>query len=205
MAKISNELLKAAQNAQEKYGIPTAFTLSIAGAETSFGTKGTGASKNNLFGMKNGNGQFKTYSSIAESVEDFATQLTGAKGTALSKAYAESINGAKTISEFVDGMLENGWTSDKGYKEMVVGVYNDLVKDKDLIASIGSIDSLKINQENVIENTASDTNDLKWWGDFLVVLLCILIVIGGIVFLALSVADSTNFSLKKGVDKLADK
>lgn len=195
MAKISNELLKASQNASAKYGIPTSVILGFAGLETSYGTTGMGKSKNNVFGIGS-----KTYSSVTESVEDFAKLVTGNKDSSQSKKYGKATANAKTDEEWINAIRDAGYNS-----EYADGVYEKKV--------LSVIESGNLTQYNTGEthattgtsdtvSTSSSSNDLTWWGDFLVVLLCILLVIGGVVFLAMGVMDSTNFSLKKGVEKV---
>lgn len=197
MAKISNELLKASQNASAKYGIPTSVILGFAGLETSYGTTGMGKSKNNVFGVGS-----NTYSSVTESVEDFAKLVTGNKDSAQSKKYGQAVANAQTDEEWVTAITKAGYNS-----EYASGVYENKVLS---VIKSGNLTQYNTGETHastgVTETTTTATgNDLTWWGDFLVVLLCILVVIGGVVFLALAVKDSTNFSLKKGVEKLANK
>lgn len=197
MAKISNELLKASQNASAKYGIPTSVILGFAGLETSYGTTGMGKSKNNVFGIGN-----KTYSSVTESVEDFAKLVTGNKDSSQSKIYGKATANAKTDEEWINAIRDAGYNSE----------YADGVYEKKVLSVIESGNLTQYNTgetHEIVHGGSSGTiptstgNDLKWWGDFLVVLLCILVVIGGVVFLAMAIKDSTTFSLKKGVEKLA--
>lgn len=53
--------------------------------------------------------------------------------------------------------------------------------------------------------TSSSSNDLKWWGDLVVILFCIIVVIGGVVFLAMAVTKSTGIDTKKIAKKAVKK
>lgn len=191
MAKISDELLKASQNASEKYGIPTSVILGFAGLETSYGTKGMGKSKNNLFGIGS-----KSYDSVTDSVEDFAKLVTGNKSSSQSKKYGEAVANAQTDEEWITAITKAGYNS-----EYASGVYEGKV--------LSVIESGNLNQYNkggstssVTTSSSTEDTDLTWWGDLLVILLCILVVVGGVVFLAFAVKESVDIDITKGVEKL---
>ena len=183
MAKISDELLKASQNASAKYGIPTSVILGFAGLETSYGTAGMGKSKNNVFGIGN-----KTYSSVTESVNDFARLVTGNKPSSQSKKYGKATASAKTDKEWVNAITKAGYNS-----EYAEGVYEGKV-----LSVIKNQNLDQYNDGKTLTGTSVDISDsvsdsdLSWWGDFVVVLICILLVIGGVVFLAMGVMDSNK-------------
>ncbi len=119
MAKPSQELIKASQDASKKYGIPASVILAFAGGETSYGTAGMGKSKNNLFGIGN-----KSYSTVSDSVEDFAKLVTGNKSSSQSKKYGNAIKNAKTTKDYVEAIRNAGYNSENpNYVNLVMGVY----------------------------------------------------------------------------------
>lgn len=192
MAKISDELLKASQNASEKYGIPTSVILGFAGLETSYGTKGMGKSKNNLFGIGN-----NTYSSVTESVEDFAKLVTGNKSSSQSKKYGQAVKNAQTDEEWITAITKAGYNS-----EYAEGVYEGKVLSVIESGNLTKYNSGKASSSSSSSSSSSGDSDLKWWGDLLVVFLCILVVGAGVVFLAFSIKESVDIDIAKGVENL---
>lgn len=187
MANISNELLKASEQASKNYGIPQEVILGFAGYETSYGTTGTGKSKNNLFGIMNSDGTAKTYSSITESVMDFAKLVTGNKDSSQSKKYGEAVASAKTSEEWVNAIRDSGYNSE--YED---GVYESAVM-KIINYSVKPLLGLSSNTES----TTSSNFNLKWWGDIVIVVVAVLLIIGGVAFIGLSVTGSGSSTVSK--------
>lgn len=187
MAEISNELLTASKEASEKYGIPVSVILAFAGNETSFGTAGMGISKNNVFGIGN-----KTYSSVAESVDDFASLVTGNKSSSQSKKYGSAVANASTDEEWITAITNAGYNS----------VNANYVSDTMNVISYYNLD--QYNNSSVSGTSTSTTTgesiDLKWWGNLIVVLFAIVVVCGGVWFLYMSVKNTSTVS--KVVDKI---
>lgn len=180
---ISNELLKASETASKNYGIPKEVILGFAGLETSYGTAGAGKSKNNLFGIMNADGTAKTYSSVAESVEDFAKLVTGNKDSAQSKKYGKATANATTSEEWVNAIRDSGYNS-----EYADGVYEKKVMN--VIDSIGG--KLLGTESKELGISAEDLSNkgLKWWGDIVVVVVAVLLIVGGVVFLGMGVTST---------------
>ena len=186
---ISQELLTASKTASKNYGIPQEVILGFAGLETSYGTKGVGKSKNNLFGIMKADGTAKTYGSITESVEDFAKLVTGNKDSAQSKKYGEATSKATTTAEWVNAIRDSGYNSeyaDGVYEGKVMSVINGIVDDKGKLIeeAVGKL-TLESDKYDFTKKI-----DLKWWGDVVIVVVIILILVGAVVFLGLGVTSN---------------
>lgn len=197
---ISQELLNASQTASKNYGIPQEVILGFAGLETSFGTAGVGKSKNNLFGIMNADGTAKSYTSITESVNDFARLVTGNKDSAQSKKYGEATSKATTTAQWVNAIRDSGYNSeyaDGVYEGKVMNVINGIVDDKGKLIedAVGKL-TLDNNDYDFTPKT-----DLKWWGDVVIVVICILLIVGGVVFIGLGVTNTPKLNAIKDVVK----
>ena len=190
MADISNELMTASASASKKYNIPQSVILGFAGLETSFGTAGTGKSKNNLFGIMNSDGTAKKYSSVADSVDDFAALVTGNKSSSQSKKYGNATANAKTDSEWVYAITGAGYNS----------VYAHGVYEEKVLSVINGLDGIE-NSEATSQSTSTGTS-VNWWGQIVVVLSAILIIVGGVVFLYLAIESSGNSPISSGIGKI---
>lgn len=196
MAQISNELVAAAQAASATYNIPVGVILAFAGNETSYGTAGMGASKNNVFGIGN-----KSYNNITESVNDFAALVTGNKDSAQSKKYGNATKDAATVSDWVTAITKAGYNSvNPNYIKDTMNVYESHKLSQ---YDNGSIPAGSVSDQTVIL-TGSRSDSLKWWGDILAVLLSVVSMICGIIFVVLMVGDMTGVdptNIKKSVAK----
>lgn len=188
MADISKELMEASASASKKYNIPQSVILGFAGLETSFGTAGAGKSSNNLFGIMDSDGTPKAYSSIEESVNDFASLVTGNKSSNQSKIYGQATANASTESEWVYAITGAGYNS-----VYPVGVYEEKV-----LSVINGLDNVEIIDTTVRPQQTKVT----WWGQIVVVIGAILIIVGGVVFLYLSIENSGNNPISSGIDKI---
>ena len=181
---INKELLLASELYSRKYNIPVSVILGFAGLETNFGKTGMGKSKNNLFGIGS-----NTYSSIAESVEDFCKLVTGNKDSSQSKKYGEATKNAKTISDWINAIRDAGYNSE--YED---GVYEQKVMDVITSHNLTQYDdetyefSYDDLTENV-ENAGFRNNNTVWWGDMIVTIFSIILVIMGVVFMSLAVTS----------------
>lgn len=174
---ISQELLNASKQASENYGIPQEVILGFAGYETSYGTAGVGKTKNNLFGIMNGDGTAKSYSTIAESVEDFAKLVTGKYDSAQSKKYGEATSKATTNYQWVNAIRDSGYNS-----EYADGVYEGKV--------MNIIKGLNLSNSG----TVTSVGELKWWGDVVIVVVAVLLIVGAVVFLGMGVTSTSSGS-----------
>lgn len=190
MAKVSDELLKASQEASKKYGVPVSVILGFAGLETSFGTAGMGVSKNNLFGIGK-----TTYKNVKESVEDFCKLVTGQKDSAQSKKYGDATSKATTVYGWVDAIRDAGYNS-----EYTDGVYEQKIMDVIESHNLTQYDNGEISTGSTDSSFISNDNNIVWWGDMIVTIFSLLLVIGGFVFIGLAVTSNTTG--KNVVDKL---
>lgn len=191
MAQISEELKTASREASKKYGIPQSVILGFAGLETSFGTAGTGKSKNNLFGIMNSDGVAKSYATVTDSVEDFAKLVTGNKDSAQSQKYGKATANATTNAEWVTAITEAGYNS-----ENAPGVYEDKVLN---VIEYHNLDSYNTgNSRSGGFNTSGQTSGgsfgggLTWWGDIVIVVFSIILILAGVVFIGLAVTNTTG-------------
>lgn len=196
MAKIKQELITASQKASQLYGIPASVILGFAGYETSYGTAGVGASKNNAFGiMSNGSG--KRYASLTDSVMDFARLVTGNKDSSQSRKYGEATANAKTNAEWVNAIRDAGYNS-----EYADGVYESrimqMIKNDDLNQyNVSGYAPTDVSGEGFSDGSQDETSTgLNWWGDIVKVVFCILLILGGVIFTGLAVtSNSTGLSI----------
>ena len=188
---INQELLSAGKNASEKYGIPSTVIYGIAGFETSYGTAGVGKSRNNLFGIMQSDGKTAiTFDSVTDSVEYFAKLVTGNFDGPQSKKYGEATATATTVEDWINAIVNAGYNS-----EYAEGVYTSKVmeiieRDKD---------SYNLSDDEIISSSSGSGSsgliskiDLKWWGDVVIVVICILFIVGGVVFLGMCVTNTSD-------------
>lgn len=179
MAKISNELLTAAEKYSKQYNIPVSVILAFAGNETSFGTAGMGKSKNNLFGIGS-----TTYSSVDASVEDFAKLVTGNKDSNQSKVYGNATKGAGTVNEWVTAITKAGYNStNKNYVSDTMKVYN--------YYNLGQYDKTNVNVGDTDTEKLTNEIGLAWWGDIVKVIFILIIIVLGVIMLGTAITSST--------------
>lgn len=181
----SNELIQSAQEAYRKYGVPVAVTLGFAGLETQYATdpNSVGVSKNNPMGYIV-NGKAMTFSSISEAVDRWARLVTGNLGTSLSSKYGEATSKATSYYEWIDAIRETGYNS-----EYADGVYEGN------IMKIIERDNLSQYETDVLPmgsiSTGSSIKGLKWWGDIVIVIFSIILVVMGVAFLGIGITSSS--------------
>lgn len=202
MAVPSNELIQAAQKAYQNYGVPVSVTLGFAGLETQYGTTGTGKSKNNPMGYIV-NGKAMTFNNVEEAIDRWARLVTGNLGTNLSTKYGEATSKATSTYEWIDAIRETGYNS-----EYADGVYEGN------IMKIVERDNLTQYDSNVLPLGSGTTstlsvgtgNGVKWWGDIVIVVFSIILIIMGVAFLGLGVtSNGTGNALAKKVKKAVRK
>lgn len=194
MPTIKGELISSAQEASKKYGIPVSVILGFAGLETQYGETGMGKSKNNLFGIgKN------VYSSISESVEDFARLVTGQKSSAQSKKYGQATAGASSNEEWVNAIRDAGYNSeyaDGVYEQKILDVINSHgLNDYNLESSGGNTPELEGDTAESFSSSGgsfAQNIGLEWWGDIVRVVFAVLLVIGGFAFLGLAITGGSG-------------
>ena len=106
MATFSPEVIRLAQETQEKYGVPASVTLAQYATESGYGKSWLARNANNYFGMTgsyNGQKVFKTdrywrkYSSMEESFNDHGRLLSSGR-------YAQATKGATSADAYIDAI-----------------------------------------------------------------------------------------------------
>lgn len=176
MANFSDEEIKLAQKVQDTYGVPASVTLAQYALESGYGKSTVG--KNNYFNIKGkGTGGYRDYDSKEKSFMDFGRLLT-------TDRYTSQTNGSTNAKDYVQGVKDGGYAEDPNYVKKVMSIIN-------------SNNLTKYDADGTWENgtyggagtTISDSSvnlGLEWWGDVVRVILVLLIVGGGLVFLAMS-------------------
>ena len=166
MARFSNEEIALAQKVQDTYGVPVSITLAQYGLESGYGNSTVG--KNNYFNIKgDGTGGYRDYSSKEESFMDFGKLLS-------SNRYTEHTSKAQSVQEYIEGVKAGGYAEDPEYVSKVMSIINS--------------NNLTAYDTGDYTLTTSDIS-LKWWGDIVVVVFCILLVLAGVVFVCLMFGD----------------
>ena len=140
--QLTNEMIKSAQDNQEKYRIPASITLGQIILESS-GSYDGGVSKlaykaKNLFGIKGAgsagtyhintreekNGKtftttagFRKYNSYAESIEDHGLLL-------MKDRYTAKTQNATTVQEYAQALQDAGYATDSNYAKKLMSVIN---------------------------------------------------------------------------------
>lgn len=190
MANITEEDIKLAQQVQAQYGVPTSVTLAQYGLESGWGKSTVG--NNNYFNIKgNGTGGYRDYNSKAESFMDYGKLLS-------SERYTSQTSGATNVQEYVQGVKNGGYAEDPKYVEKVMGVINsNNLTSYDMQGSAGGIGGFIANgvASGTVGNAITD-NGIKWWGDIVIVVFTVILIIGGVLFLAFAVLENTSVSDK---------
>lgn len=206
--KLTQEMIDGAKQTESLYGVPTSITLGQIMLESGGSNEGglsTLAYKyNNLFGVtagsswkgetvymtnKNGtDGQtYRVYSSIMDSIIDHGKLLN-------TDRYTKNTKNAKTIEQYAQAIKNSGYATDPEYVSKLLSV----IKSNNLTSyDLGTWTSGASEGAGDIEigtthggggymHTATDSNDLKWWGDIIVVILSVLLIALGVVFFVLA-------------------
>lgn len=107
MGNFSNEVVRLAQQSEEKYGVPASVTLAQYALESSYGKSSLARTRNNFFGMRNGSKGWQTFDSMADSFDAHGKLLAG-------DLYASKTAGAKTVKEYVNAIAETYAPSSDG-------------------------------------------------------------------------------------------
>ena len=124
MGGFSNEVIRLAQESQEKYGVPASVTLAQYALESGYGKSNLARTKNNYFGMRNGSKGWQSFDSMADSFE--------AHGQLLAKPlYANKTAGASSVEEYVQAIAETYAPSSDGNNDYY-GQIMKIINDNDL-------------------------------------------------------------------------
>lgn len=200
--KLTKEMIEGAKKTEEEYGIPSSVTLAQIIQESSGsyegGLSGLAYKYNNLFGVTKGSSwtgetvtmsnkagtdtkTYRVYSSVIDSIVDHAKVL-------LKSRYTQYTGKATTVDEYIDGIAKGGYAEDPNYASNLKSV----IKSYNLTAYDGTSwkgKSGKLTSDDVddVDGTGDNSetskdSDLKWWGDIVIVVLCILLIGLGILF-----------------------
>lgn len=121
MGNFSSEVIKLAQESEQKYGVPASVTLAQYALESGYGKSTVAKTKNNYFGMRNGSNGWQSFDSMADSFD--------AHGELLSKSlYADKTANATTAEEYVRAIAETYAPSsdgNAGYADKIMKIIND--------------------------------------------------------------------------------
>lgn len=231
---LTKEMIDGAKHTEEQYGIPSSVTLAQimleSGGSYEGGLSGLAYNYNNLFGVTAGSSwtgetvvmsnkagtdtkTYRVYDNIEDSIVDHARVL-------LNSRYTQYTGNAQTVSEYVDGVAKGGYAEDPNYAsklKSMISKYNLTAYDgnswqgKSGKLSTSDVESVTSSTHNSTLST-SETSDLKWWGDIVVVVLAVLLIGLAIVFFISAfngVKAPTSFNVgknltKKVVNKVSD-
>lgn len=217
-------VIYGAQQSQYDYGVPASVTLAQWALESGWGTSQLSTHYHNDFGItagdswdgdtiymtnKNGtDGQtYRVYETSYDSIVDHAKLLQ-------SQRYTQYTNNATTVEEYVQGIKDGGYATDKDYVSKIMSLieqydlnqYNDYASTGYVTGSDGKPATLPnkdiMGAPLTNTNSSSDDNDLKWWGDLIVMILSVLLVVLAVVFLVLAFNGGSVTSVAgKAIDK----
>lgn len=121
MGNFSSEVVRLAQQSEQKYGVPASVTLAQYALESGYGKSQLAKTKNNYFGMRNGSKGWQSFDSMADSFD--------AHGKLLAKPlYADKVKNAQTVEEYVNGIAETYAPSSDGnnnYAGKIMQIINE--------------------------------------------------------------------------------
>ena len=206
MGNFTSEDIKLAQDVQAKYGIPASVTLAQYALESGYGKSTVGA--NNYFNIKGtGNGGYQNYTSKAESFDAYGKLLSGER-------YTSKTSSATNVQEYVQGVKNAGYAEDPNYVSKVMGVVtsNNLTQyDSTSGGSYGGGGAQNVHGDGNLTYINQDENGnlykvnklgLEWWGDIVVVVFSVMLLIAAVLCLSLAVmGDAPVKNAKKKIVK----
>lgn len=194
--KLTKEMISASKKTEEAYGIPSSITLGQimleSGGSYDGGLSGLAWKYNNLFGITKGSWkgetvtmsaqggrdtkEYRVYGSKTDSIIDHAKVL-------LNSRYTKYTKNAQTVSEYADGIAKGGYATDPDYASKLMAV----IKSNNLTAYDGDRwqgKSGKLTTNDIEDISGDDSNetDLKWYGDLIVIVLCVLLLGLAVIF-----------------------
>ena len=124
MATFSSEVIRLAQQSEEKYGVPASVTLAQYALESGYGKSTIAKTKNNYFGMRNGSSGWQSFNSMSDSFDAHGKLLAG-------DLYSSKTANAKTVEEYVNGIAETYAPSSDGNNDYA-GQLLKIINDNDL-------------------------------------------------------------------------
>lgn len=107
MATFSTEVIRLAQESEEKYGVPASVTLAQYALESGYGKSTLAKTKNNYFGMRNGSKGWQEFGCMAESFDAHGKLLA-------SERYSSKTANASNVTEYVNAIAETYAPSSDG-------------------------------------------------------------------------------------------
>lgn len=216
---LTQDMIAGAQATEKKYGIPASVTLAQimleSGGSNKGGLSGLAANYNNLFGVTAGSswkGQtvtmsnkagtdtktYRVYDSIQDSIEDHGKVL-------INERYTIYTSQAKDSYEYAAGIAKGGYAEDKYYSSKLQKIMrdNNLTQYDGAAPNSGSghdsgghrVDGDTITDSNGnVSQIPVDTEEgnLKWWGDLIVLVLSVLLIVLAVVFFTQAFGKSIN-------------
>ena len=107
MGKFSNQVIRLAQETEQKYGVPASVTLAQYALESGYGSSYLARTKNNYFGMRNGSKGWQEFDSMEESFDAHGRLLA-------SERYTSKTAGKTSIADYVNAFAETYAPSSDG-------------------------------------------------------------------------------------------
>lgn len=174
MGQFTNEDIRLAEQVQEKYGVPASVTLAQYALESGYGKSTVG--QNNYFNIKGtGTGGYKDYQSKEDAFMDYGRLLT-------TERYTEYTQDATTVQEYVQGIYDAGYAEDINYVSKIMSVIKS-----------NNLQDAKSSETIISNNTGISTagDSVNGWGQIVVVVFALLLVVMGVVFVGIAVTSST--------------
>ena len=146
MSDFSNEVVRLAQESEEKYGVPASVTLAQYALESGYGKSQLAKTKNNYFGMRNGSKGWQTFDSMADSFDAHGKLLSGS-------LYASKTVNASTVEEYVNGIAETYAPSSDGNNDYA-GKLLEIIENNNLT----QYDSGNYSSGSVSESSTSNSS-----------------------------------------------
>lgn len=181
MGGFKKEDITYAKEVQEKYNVPASIVLAQYALESGYGTSALATQNNNYFGMRDGSSGWQKFSSKKDSFMAYGELLS-------SSLYADKTKGATNSGEYIDAIAETYAPSSDGNNNYA-GQIKAIISDFDLT----QYDDKSVysgNSSGEVKTTKSDEYGLVWWGDIVKVVFCILVIVGGVIFIGLSVTSN---------------
>lgn len=199
--QLTKDMIEGAQACEQQYGIPASVTLGQimleSGGSNAGGLSGLAYKYNNLFGvtkgsswkgetvvMSNKNGgdtqTYRVYENVYDSIKDHGKVL-------MQSNYTQYTSQAKTAYEYAEGIAKGGYATDKDYATKLKNV----IKSNNLTAydsdnwqgKSGTISMTEVsNTMSQMSPTRFSSNNVKWYGDLIIVIMCVGVAIIGVIF-----------------------
>ena len=192
--------IQYAKEVQSTYGVPASVTLAQYAYESGYGTSNLAKKNNNYFGMRNGSKGWQKFDSKKDSFLAYGKLLSG-------ELYTSKTKDAENVTQYVNAMAETYAPASDGnnnYAENILKIIseNNLTQYDTTFSGGGGTASTGAGAGR----TTAQEYGLKWWGDVVKVVFCILILVFGVMFLGFAVTSGQpTAAVKKAVKKAGGK